>query len=260
MALSLAGKVVFVTGASAGIGAGCARAFAELGARLLLLARRGDRLEALAGELRELGAADSQGIAADVRDFEAVAAAYAGLPPAWREVEVLINNAGLSRGLDPLQSGKLEDWNEMIDTNVKGLLHVNRIVLPGMVARGRGTVVHLGSIAGRQAYPGGNVYCGTKYAVRGITEGLRLDLLGTGVRVVSVDPGLLRSEFGLVRFRGDAARAEAVYEGMTPLTPDDVAEVVVFAATRPPHVTLAETLVLPTQQGSTVHVHRQRGD
>jgi len=195
---------------------------------------------------------------ADVRDFEAVAAAYSGLPPSWQEVEVLVNNAGLSRGLDPLQSGKLEDWNEMIDTNIKGLLHVDRVFLPGMVKRGRGTVVHLGSIAGRQAYPGGNVYCGTKYAVRGITEGLRLDLLGTGVRVVSVDPGLLRSEFGLVRFRGDASRADAVYEGMTPLTPDDVAEVVVFAATRPPHVTLAETLVLPTQQGSTVHVHRQR--
>ena len=257
MALSLAGKVVFVTGASAGIGAGCARAFADLGARLLLLARRGDRLEALAGELRELGAADVRWATADVRDFEAVAAAYAGLPPSWQEVEVLVNNAGLSRGLDPLQSGKLEDWNEMIDTNVKGLLHVDRVVLPGMVARGRGTVVHLGSIAGRQAYPGGNVYCGTKYAVRGITEGLRLDLLGTGVRVASVDPGLLRSEFGLVRFRGDAARADAVYEGMTPLTPDDVAEVVVFAATRPPHVTLAEALVLPTQQGSTVHVHRK---
>jgi len=258
MALSLAGKVVFVTGASAGIGAGCARAFAELGARLLLLARRGERLEALAPELRELGAADVHWVAADVRDFDAVAAAHASLPPAWQEVEVLVNNAGLSRGLDPLQDGKLEDWNEMIDTNIKGLLHVDRVFLPGMVKRGRGTVVHLGSIAGRQAYPGGNVYCGTKYAVRGITEGLRLDLLGTGVRVVSVDPGLHRSEFGLVLFRGDASRADAVYEGMTPLTPDDVAEVVVFAATRPPHVTLAETLVLPTQQGSTVHVHRQR--
>jgi NADP-dependent 3-hydroxy acid dehydrogenase YdfG len=260
MAVSLAGKVVCVTGASAGIGAGCARAFAALGARLLLLARRGERLQALAGELRELGAADVHWVAADVRDYDAVAAAYAGLPPSWQEVEVLVNNAGLSRGLDPLHSGKLEDWTEMIDTNVKGLLHVDRVVLPGMVERGRGTVVHVGSIAGRQAYPGGNVYCGTKYAVRGITEGLRLDLLGTGVRVVSVDPGLLRSEFGLVRFRGDAARAEAAYEGMTPLTPDDVAEVVVFAATRPPHVTLAEILVLPTQQGSTVHVHRQRGD
>jgi len=258
MALSLAGKVVFVTGASAGIGAGCARAFAELGARLLLLARRGDRLEALAGELRELGAAETHWAAADVRDFDAVARAYAALPAPWKEVEVLVNNAGLSRGLDPLQSGKLEDWNEMIDTNVKGLLHVDRVVLPGMVERGRGTVVHIGSIAGRQAYPGGNVYCGSKYAVRGITEGLRLDLLGTGVRVTSVDPGLLRSEFGLVRFRGDATRAEAVYEGMTPLSPDDVAEVVVFAATRPPHVTLAETLVLPTQQGSTTHVHRHR--
>ena len=258
MAESLAGKVVFVTGASAGIGAACARAFAELGSRLLLLARRGDRLQALATSLRQSGAPDVHTLAADVRDFEAVSKAFQTLSPDWREIDVLVNNAGLSRGLDPLQSGQLEDWNEMIDTNVKGLLHVDRVVLPGMVERGRGTVVHIGSIAGRQAYPGGNVYCGTKYAVRGITEGLRLDLLGTGVRVTSVDPGLLRSEFGLVRFRGDAARAEAAYEGMTPLSPDDVAEVVVFAATRPPHVTLAEALVLPTQQGSTVHVHRAR--
>ena len=256
MGQSLAGKVVFVTGASAGIGAACARAFAEEGARLLLLARRGDRLAALVPDLREAGAADVHPVSVDVRDFEAVAAAHDALPPAWREVEVLVNNAGLSRGLDPLQGGKLDDWNEMIDTNVKGLLHVDRVFLPGMVTRGRGTVVHLGSIAGRQVYPGGNVYCATKYAVRALTEGLRLDLLGTGVRVATVDPGLLRSEFGLVRFRGDAARAEAVYDGMTPLSPDDVAEVVVFVATRPPHVTLAETLVLPTDQGSTVHVHR----
>ena len=141
---------------------------------------------------------------------------------------------------------------------MKWLLHVDRVVLPGMVARGRGTVVHLGSIAGREVYPGGNVYCATKHAVRALTDGLRLDLLGTGVRVTSVDPGLLRSEFGVVRFRGDAARAETVYVGMTPLTPEDVAEVVVFAATRPPHVSLAEVLILPTDQGSTVHVHRKR--
>jgi NADP-dependent 3-hydroxy acid dehydrogenase YdfG len=258
MAQSLGGRVVFVTGASAGIGQACAQAFASLGARLLLLARRADRLQALAPALRDAGAADVHAIAADVRDFDAVSRAFEALPPDWQEVEVLVNNAGLSRGLAPLHEGKLDDWNEMIDTNVKGLLHVDRVVLPGMVARRRGTVVHLGSIAGRQVYPGGNVYCGTKYAVRAITEGLRLDLLGTGVRVVTVDPGLLRSEFGIVRFRGDAARAETAYEGMTPLLPEDVAEVVVFAATRPPHVTLAEAVVLPTDQGSTVHVHRRR--
>lgn len=258
MAESLTGKVVVVTGASAGIGRACAEAFARLGARLLLLARRGDRLDGLSPELRRAGAEDVLAAQADVRDFDLVARTFEGLPAPWKEVEVLVNNAGLSRGLGPLQEGVLDDWNEMIDTNVKGLLHVDRVVLPGMVARGRGTVVHLGSIAGRQVYPGGNVYCATKHAVRALTDGLRLDLLGTGVRVTSVDPGLLRSEFGVVRFRGDAARAETVYDGMTPLTPEDVAEVVVFAATRPPHVSLAEVLILPTDQGSTVHVHRKR--
>ena len=153
MAQSLAGKVIFVTGASAGIGAACARAFADLGARLLLLARRGDRLLALEPELRQAGAADVHSLVADVRDFDALRGAYEGLPPAWREVEVLVNNAGLSRGLDPLQSGKLEDWNEMIDTNVKGLLHVDRVVLPGMVERARGTVVHLGLDRGAAGLP-----------------------------------------------------------------------------------------------------------
>jgi 3-hydroxy acid dehydrogenase/malonic semialdehyde reductase len=258
MAESLRDKVVFVTGASAGIGKACARAFAAEGARLLLLARRVERLRALAPALRDAGAGEVHVIGADVRDAAAVSRAVDDLPAAFAGIDVLVNNAGLSRGLDPLHRGSLEDWNEMIDTNVKGLLHVDRAVIPGMVERGRGTVIHVGSIAGRQVYPSGNVYCATKHAVRAITEGLRLDLLGTGVRVVTVDPGLLRSEFGLVRFRGDAAKAEAAYAGMTPLTPEDVAEVVLFAATRPPHVNLAEAVVLPTDQGSTVHVHRRR--
>jgi len=254
---TLRDRVVLVTGATSGIGWACARAFAREGARIVAAARRAERLDRLARELPALGAPAVRTIALDVRDRAAVTAAIDALPAGWREIEVLVNNAGLSRGLSGLQAGEIEDWEEMIDTNVKGLLYVDRAVVPGMLERGRGTVVHIGSIAGRQLYPGGNVYCATKHAVRAITEGLRLDLLGTGVRVTSVDPGLVETEFSAVRFRGDEERAGAVYRGLTPLTADDVAEVVVFAATRPPHVVLAEVLILPTDQASATHVHRR---
>jgi NADP-dependent 3-hydroxy acid dehydrogenase YdfG len=254
----LAERIVLITGASSGIGEACARAFAAEGARLLLAARRLERIEALQPELRRLGAADSRCLRLDVRDPVAVAREVGGLPEAWRAIEILVNNAGLSRGLDPLHEGKLEDWNEMIDTNVKGLLHVDRAVVPGMVARGAGTVIHIGSIAGRQVYPGGNVYCASKHAVRAITDGLRIDLLGSGVRVCSVDPGLVETEFSLVRYHGDGERAAATYRGLRPLSGDDVADVVLFAATRPPHVDIAEVLVLPTAQAAATHVHREK--
>jgi NADP-dependent 3-hydroxy acid dehydrogenase YdfG len=250
-------EVVFVTGASSGIGLACAKAFAREGSRLLVAARRLERLERLAAELRELGSPDVLALRLDVRDQPAVARLVSGLPEPWKAIEVLVNNAGLSRGLEPLHEGALADWNEMIDTNVKGLLHVDREVVPLMVARGRGTVVHVGSIAGRQAYPGGNVYCATKAAVRALADGLRLDLLASGVRVTTVDPGMVATEFSRVRFHGDEDRAAAVYEGVKPLTGEDVAEVVVFAATRPPHVALAEVLLLPTDQASATHVHRR---
>jgi len=252
-------QVVFITGASSGIGEACARAFAAEGARLLLAARRLERLERLSTELTRLGAADVSTMALDVRDRESVFAAIEDLPAPWKEIEILVNNAGLSRGLDPLHEGSLEDWNEMIDTNVKGLLHVDRATIPLMVRRGRGTVVHIGSIAGRQVYPAGNVYCATKHAVRALTDALRIDLLGTGVRVTSIDPGLVDTEFSEVRFHGDHSRADAVYQGMTPLSGGDVAEVVLFAATRPPHVTLADAMVLPTDQASSTHVNRRKG-
>jgi NADP-dependent 3-hydroxy acid dehydrogenase YdfG len=205
-----------------------------------------------------LGADRALCLALDVRDAEDVSAAVASLPEPWRPIEVLINNAGLSRGLGPLQQGSLEDWNEMIDTNVKGLLHVDRAVVPLMTARGRGTVVHIGSIAGRQVYPGGSVYCATKHAVRALTDGLRLDLLGTGVRVVTIDPGMVATEFSEVRFRGDRERAAAVYAGLQPLAAEDVAEAVLFAVTRPPHVTVAELLLLPTDQASVTHLDRKK--
>ena len=253
----LENEVVFITGASSGIGAACARAFAREKARLLLLARRGERLADMDDELRSLGAVDVLPLVLDVRQQERIARTIEYLPESWKQIEVLVNNAGLSRGLTGLHEGVLEDWEEMIDTNVKGLLYVDRAALPLMAARGRGTVVHIGSIAGHQVYPGGNVYCATKHAVRALTDGLRIDLLGSGVRVVSVDPGLVATEFSKVRFRGDAERAKGVYQGLTPLTGDDVAEIVVFAATRPAHVNLAQVLVLPTDQASATHLHRE---
>jgi NADP-dependent 3-hydroxy acid dehydrogenase YdfG len=250
------GRVVFITGASSGIGAACAKLFARERARLLLAARRLERLREVAAECERLGAA-SLPVRLDVRDAEAVDAAVDALPDDWKTIEVLVNNAGLSRGLDALHEGSLSDWNEMIDTNVKGLLHVDRAVVPLMTARGRGVVIHIGSIAGRQVYPGGNVYCATKHAVRALTDALRIDLLGSGVRVCSVDPGLVDTEFSSVRFHGDRRRAAAVYRGMRPLSGDDVAQAVLFAATRPAHVAIAELLILPADQASSTAVDRR---
>jgi 3-hydroxy acid dehydrogenase / malonic semialdehyde reductase len=254
---SLKNKVVFITGASAGIGHACAGAFAAQGARLLLAARRADRLEKRAGELEAAFGTASHVFALDVRDRKAVDMALAGLPEAWRDIEVLVNNAGLSRGLDKLQGGLVEDWEEMIDTNVKGLLYVSRAVLPGMVARGRGHVINIGSIAGREVYPGGNVYCATKWAVTALTKGMRLDLNGTGVRVTTVDPGLTETEFSLVRFHGDAGKAAKTYQGFAPLLAEDIADAIVYAATRPLHVDVAEMLVLPTAQASTFLISKK---
>lgn len=250
-------RTVFVTGASSGIGRACARAFAREGARLLIAARRADRLADLEPELARLGAPAVRSLTLDVREEQSVFGEIGRLPEPWNRIEILVNNAGLSRGLDPLHRGRLEDWAEMIDTNIKGLLYVDRAVLPSMVDRGRGTLIHIGSVAGHQVYPKGNVYCATKHAVRALTEGLRLDLLGSGVRVCSIDPGMVDTEFSEVRFRGDRKRAAAVYEGLRPLEADDVAEVVVFAATRPAHVDLAEVLLLPTDQASATQTHRR---
>ena len=249
-------RIVFVTGASSGIGAACARAFAGAGARVLIAARRQDRLAVLAAELGGVGKR-VHALALDVRDQPAVARAVAALPSEWSAIEVLVNNAGLSRGLAKLHEGQLADWEEMIDTNVKGLLYVTRAVLPGMVARNRGHVINLGSIAGHESYPGGNVYCASKAAVKALTSGLRMDLVDTPIRVSTIDPGLVETEFSVVRFHGDAPRAAKVYAGLEPLTAADVAEVVLFCASRPAHVNLAEVLLLPSAQASATLVHRQ---
>ena len=255
---TLRDRIVFITGASSGIGAACARAFAAQGAKMLMAARRSERIQILAGELQKEHGVAAHAFQLDVRDQPSVEKAVTGLPPEWEAIEVLVNNAGLSRGLDKLHEGKLQDWEEMIDTNVKGLLYVSRAVIPGMVKRGAGHIINLGSIAGIEAYPGGNVYCATKAAVRLLSQGLRMDLLGTPLRVSNVEPGMVETEFGLVRFHGDEARADKVYEGITPLTPDDIADAIVYCATRAPHVNIAEMIVMPTAQASAIFNYRSK--
>jgi 3-hydroxy acid dehydrogenase/malonic semialdehyde reductase len=249
-------KIVFVTGATSGIGRSCARAFARERARVLFCGRRADRLERLAGEIAAEYGVPAHFFTLDVRSLDSVVQAMAALPPEWAAVDVLVNNAGLSRGLDKLHEGKISDWEEMIDTNVKGLLYVSRAVVPGMVARGRGHIINIGSIAGHELYPGGNVYCATKFAVNALSRGLRLDLNGTPLRVSTVDPGMVETEFSVVRFHGDEARAAKVYQGLQPLSPDDIAEAVVFCASRPAHVNISEVIVMPTAQASPTMVHR----
>ena len=241
------GKLCLVTGASSGIGRATAKTLWEEGARLVLAARRGERLAALAKEL-----AGAETVALDVRDGARVAEALAR-----HAFDVVIANAGLGRGLGPVQEGEAKDWDEMIDTNVKGLLHTVRATLPGMIARGRGDLVLLGSVAGRQVYPGGNVYCASKFAVRALYEALRLDTAGKGVRITTVDPGLVETDFSLVRFKGDRERAQKTYQGYAPLTPEDVADAIVYALTRPRHVNVGEIVLWPTDQASTTLVKRQ---
>jgi serine 3-dehydrogenase len=255
--LSMKDKIVFITGASAGIGEATARAFAAEGARILLCARRVERIEKLGRALESEHKTAVHAFRLDVRDQPAVDRAVAGLPAEWRAIEVLINNAGLSRGLDKLPHGLLSDWEEMIDTNVKGLLYVTRAVLPGMIERGRGHIINIGSLAGYEVYPAGNVYCATKFAVRALSKGLRLDLNGTPIRVSEVAPGMVETEFSLVRFHGDAERAGKVYQGLTPLGPDDVADAVVWCATRPLHVNVSDVIIWPTAQASPSLVHRR---
>ncbi len=256
--LDLADKIILISGASSGIGAACAQLLAPLPVKLILLARRTERLQEVVDRCVAAGAKSEnfQQITADVRDRTALNMAIAQLPLAWQSIDILINNAGLSRGLSKLQEGVIADWEEMIDTNIKGLLYLTRAIVPGMVERGRGHVVNLGSIAGHQTYPAGNVYCATKAAVRAISEGLKIDLLGTPIRVTSIDPGLVETEFSAVRFHGDQEKADRVYENIIPLTGIDIAETILFAITRPAHVNISEVLMMPTAQATPTLVSR----
>ncbi len=255
--LSIKGQTALVTGASSGIGAATAAALAGEGARLILAARRTERLQELAQKLKDEHGTECLLVTLDVRQEADVSEKLGNLPPEWQAIDILVNNAGLSRGLNPLQEGLIDDWDEMIDTNVKGLLYVTRAILPGMVQRGRGHVVHIGSVAGRDPYAGGAVYCGSKAAVAMISRAMKIDLLGTGIRVTNVEPGMVETEFSLVRFHGDEERAQKVYQGLQPLAPEDVADSIVWAVTRPPHVNVQDILLLATAQATASMAHRK---
>lgn len=247
-------KIAFITGASSGIGRATAMALADAGFRLVLAGRRRERLEELAQELNSVA---THILTFDVRDRAAVEAAVAGLPAEFQAVDVLINNAGNAHGLAPIQSGDPQDWDDMMDGNVKGLLYVSRAVLPAMTSRNTGHIINIGSIAGHEAYANGNVYCASKAAVASLTKGMRLDLLPHNIRVAEVNPGAVETEFSAVRFKGDTERAGKVYEGFEPLRAEDVADVIRFMVTRPPHVNVAEVLLLPTAQGAATTIRRK---
>ncbi|MBS7347959.1 MAG: SDR family NAD(P)-dependent oxidoreductase [Muribaculaceae bacterium] len=249
-------KIAFITGASSGIGEACARRFAVGGYDLILTARRADRLEALRTRLEAEGTR-VKCLVFDVRDADAATRAVESLEPEWQKIDVLINNAGLALGLDREYEGDPEDWNTMIDTNIKGLLTMTRLIVPGMVARDEGHVINVGSVAGDAAYAKGNVYCATKAAVKAITDGLRIDVAESAVRVTNLKPGLVETEFSQVRFHGDTEKAETVYKGIKPLTGDDIADVAYYAASAPKHVQIAEVLILATHQASGSVVARK---
>ena len=255
----IAGKLILITGASSGIGEACARRFAAEGARLVLWARRADRLERLAAELPRHGAGPYRLAAVDVRDRAAVNRAAAELIAAGHVPDVLINNAGLASGLTKVQEGDPDDWDRMIDTNVTGLLNVTRAILPHMVTRRRGHIVNLGSTAGHMTYPMGNVYNATKFAVRALTEGMNLDVAGTPIRVSAVDPGFVETEFSEVRFHGDKDRAKGVYQGFTPLSANDVADAIAYVVNLPEHVNILDLVIVPTAQRNVYVVDRGPG-
>lgn len=248
--------IALITGATSGIGESCAHKFAQAGYNLIVTARRSDLLAGLKRKLERQGV-EVLPLVFDVRDRKDAHDAIAGLPQEWAEVDVLVNNAGLARGLEPEYEGNMDDWDEMIDTNIRGLLTMTRLIVPAMVARNHGHIINIGSVAGDAAYAGGNVYCATKSAVKSISDGLRIDVAHTKVRVTNIKPGLVETNFSRVRFHGNEDRADKVYQGIKPLTGDDVADVVLYAVQAPEHVQIAEVLVLATHQASGSVIHRE---
>ncbi len=241
-------KTILITGASSGIGQACAIALAKEGARLILSARRGEKLKTLAHELQKTYHNEIHTFTCDVRQQATVEKSLNELPTQFQTIDVLINNAGLAVGLEKMHEGILEDWDQMLDTNVKGLLHMTRKILPGMLERNAGHIINLGSTAGHRTYPGGSVYCATKYAVNALTKTLNQEVEGTKLRVTEIAPGMVETEFSLVRFKGNVDRAKKVYEQITPLTPEDIADAIVYAITRPPHVNIAQIILYSTDQ------------
>ncbi|MBZ0199296.1 MAG: SDR family oxidoreductase, partial [Ignavibacteriaceae bacterium] len=254
---TLKSKIVFITGASSGIGRACAIEFAKEGANLILAARRIERLTELAETLRTEYTVKIKTVQLDVRDKNMVQSVISFLPDEWKTIDVLVNNAGLARGFDKLHDGNTDDWDEMIDTNIKGLLFVTKYVLPFMIKNERGHIINIGSTAGHEVYPKGNVYAATKFAVNALTQSIRLDVLDKNIKVTAVDPGMVETEFSLVRFTGDEDKAAGVYKGIIPLTPEDVASAVVFCASRPPHVNINELIITPSAQASSTQVYRK---
>jgi len=250
-------KIVFITGASSGIGKACAELFAKEKANLILSARRVDRIKNLAKKLEKENKIKTKCIELDVRDYNQVEQILKSFEGNWKKIDILINNAGLSRGLDKIYEGKREDWDEMIDTNIKGLAYVTRHVLPFMVKRKKGHVINIGSTAGHEVYPNGNIYAATKFAVKALSQSTRLDVLDKGIKVTSIDPGMVETEFSLVRFRGNKEKAKNVYRGLKPLSPYDVAEAVLFCATRSADVNINQIILTPLAQASSTQVHRK---
>lgn len=247
-------RIALITGATSGIGEATSRLLAKNNFKLILCGRRKERLDLLMQELSK--ETEVTTLSFDVRDKEAIHTAITSLGDHWKNIDVLINNAGNAHGLDPIQSGSTDDWDAMMDINVKGLLYVSREILPGMVERKSGHIINLGSIAGKEVYPNGNVYSASKFAVDALSKGMRLDLNAYGIKVSAIHPGLVETEFSLVRFKGDAERAASAYKGMQPLRGDDIADLILFTLTRPPHVVIADLIVLPTAQASATTVNR----
>lgn len=254
---SLKGKIVFITGASSGIGKACAYQFAEAGANLIISARRFDLIKKIETDIKEKFHVEILSFKLDVRNKNEVEEIISKLPDEWKKIDILINNAGLAKGLAKLYEDNPENWEEMIDTNVKGLLYVTRAIVPLMVERKSGHVINIGSIAGRAAYPNGSVYCATKHAVLAINNSLRMDLIDKNIRVSTVDPGMVETDFSNVRFNGDKERAKNVYKGLTPLTADDIADTVLFCATRPSHVNISEVVITPIAQANAFVAYRE---
>lgn len=250
-------KLIFITGATSGIGEGCARKFASMGSNLILNGRNVEKLESLKNELTAQGV-EVLTLPFDVRNRQAMTEAIHSLKDKWQNIDVLINNAGLVLGMDKEYEGSLDEWNIVIDTNIKALLAMTRLIVPEMVKRNNGHIINIGSIAGDAAYGGGSVYCATKAAVKALSDGLRIDLVDTPLRVTNIKPGMVETNFSVIRFRGDKTKADAVYNGIQPLTGDDIADVVYYAASAPAHVQIAEVLVMPTYQATGTICHRQK--
>lgn len=255
--MNIKGKIVFITGASSGIGMESAKAFAREGCKLILTARRIDRINLLASELLKEFGTESLTLPLDVKKKEDVFTLFEKLPDDWKKIDILLNNAGMGKGLSPLHESDPEGWDEMIDTNVKGLLFVTKSVSNLMIKNGGGHIINVGSVAGREVYPNGNVYCATKFAVNALTKAMRVELYDKNIRVTTVDPGMVETEFSLIRFDGDEERAKNVYKGMTPLSPADIADTIIFCATRPAHVNISEVVIYPSDQANTTTVKRR---